>query len=176
VSPHTAFVVKSRRRAAIAVLALLPLAAMAAGSTGTVPSPAPSSGVARISGDWRGTSNWEQDRVHTMSRVTMAIGQDDRTVTGTLTFASPAYREWSGRISGIVAGTSPDTQFVGTIELRAVPVSGASCTGSAVVSGRSVSDSLRWETSQVRILFDAGGELDAECRALLRNVVLIMGR
>lgn len=105
----------------------------------------------------------------------MAIVQDDRRVTGTLTFASPAYQGWSGTISGTVAGSAPDTQFVGTIELRAEGRD-ATCTGAAVVSGRSASSSLRWETSQVRIPFDGDGEPAAACRGLLRNFVLIMGR
>ena len=173
--PHTSFVVKSRRRAAMAVLALLPLAALAAGSTEVETSPAPASGVADISGGWRGTSNWEQNTVHAMSSVSMAIAQDDRQVTGTLTFASPAYQGWSGTFSGTVAGTAPDTQFVGTIDVSAVGRD-ATCTGSAVLSGRSVSGSLRWETSQLRLPFDADGEPVAGCRGLLRHVVLIMGR
>jgi hypothetical protein len=176
VSPQTSFVVTARRRAAVAVLALLPLAAMAAGTSDGKASPVPASGVANISGDWRGTSNWEHRTVHAISAVTMAIGQDDRAVTGTLAFASPAYQGWSGTISGTVAGTSPDTQFVGTIELRAAPAAGATCTGSAVFSGRSVAHSLRWETSQLRIAFDTDGEPDAACRGLLRNVVLILAR
>ena len=33
----------------------------------------------------------------------MAIAQDDRQVTGTLTFASPAYQRWRGTFSGTVA-------------------------------------------------------------------------
>jgi len=37
-----------------------------------------------------------------------------RAVTGTLTYRSPAYQGWRGTMSGTVAGTSPDTQFVGT--------------------------------------------------------------
>jgi hypothetical protein len=173
--PHTSFARKSRRRAAVAVLALLPLAALAAGSTDVETSPAPRSGVADISGGWRGTSNWERNTVHAMSRVRMAIAQDDRRVTGTLTFVSPAYQAWSGTFSGAVAGTAPDTQFVGTIDVRAVG-GGATCTGSAVVSGRSVSGSLRWETSQLRLPFDADGEPVAACRSVLRNVALIMSR
>jgi len=177
VSPHTSLVLAARRRAAVAVLALLPLAAMAAGTGDRATAPTPASGVANISGRWHGTSNWEQHSIHAISAVTIAIGQDDRAVTGTLTFASPAYQGWSGTISGTVAGTSPDTQFVGTIELRAAPAAGAGpCTGTAVFSGRSVSDSLRWETSQLRIPLDTEGEPARACRGLLRNVVLILGR
>jgi hypothetical protein len=177
VSPQTSLVLAARRRAAVAVLALLPLAAMAAGTGDRETSSVPASGVANISGRWDGTSNWEQNSVHAISAVTIAIGQDDRAVTGALTFASPAYQGWSGTISGTVAGTSPDTQFVGTIELRAAPAPGAgTCTGTAVFSGRSVADSLRWDTSQLRIPFDTDGQQNAACRGLLRNFVLIMGR
>ncbi|HXT20746.1 MAG TPA: hypothetical protein VN923_08360 [Thermoanaerobaculia bacterium] len=158
------------------MLALLPLAAMAAGTSSGETSPTPASGVADISGGWRGTSNWEQHAVHTIGAVTMALGQDDHAVSGTLTFASPSYQGWRGTISGTVAGTSPDTQFVGTIELRAPVAGGGTCTGSAVFSGRSVADSLRWETSQLRIPFDTEGQPDSACRGLLRNFVLILGR
>ena len=172
---HTSFALKSHRRAAVAVLALLPLAGLAAGSTEVETSPAPASGVADISGGWRGTSNWERNTVHAMSSVSMAIAQDDRQVTGTLTFGSPAYQGWSGTFSGTVAGTAPDTQFVGTIDVRAVG-DDATCTGSAVVSGRSVSGSLRWETSRLQLTFDADGEPAAACRRVLRNVALIMSR
>jgi hypothetical protein len=172
---HTSFALKSRRRAAVAALALLPLAGLAAGSTEVETSPAPASGVADISGGWRGTSNWERNTVHAMSRVSMAIAQDDQRVTGTLAFESPAYQEWSGTFTGAVAGTAPDTQFVGTLDMHAV-VGGTICTGTAVVSGRSVSGSLRWETSQLRLPFDADGEAVAACRGVLRNVALIMSR
>jgi hypothetical protein len=173
--PHTSFVLKSRRRAAVAALALLPLAALGAGSTEVETSPAPASGVADISGLWRGTSNWEQNTVHTMSSVSMAIAQNDRQVSGTLTFASPAYQGWSGTFSGTVAGTAPDTQFVGTIDVRAEG-GDATCTGSAVVSGRSVSGSLRWETSRLQLPFDADGDPATACRSVLRRVALIMSR
>ena len=175
-SPHTSLVVAARRRAAVAVLALLPLAAMAAGTGDGDASPTPASGVANISGGWHGTSNWEQDAVHALSSVRMSIGQDDRTVTGTLAFASPAFQGWSGTITGTVAGASPDTQFVGTIELRAPAAGAGICTGSAVFTGRSVSESLRWETSQLRVPFDSDGQPDSACRGLLRHFVLIMGR
>ena len=107
----------------------------------------------------------------------MSIDQNDRTVTGTLRYTSPDYQEWSGRISGTVAGTSPDTQFVGTIELRAPPTTGAgTCVGSAIFSGRSVADSLRWDTSQLFITSNASGQPIDACRGLLRNFVYIMGR
>ena len=106
------------RRVAAVVLALLPfVTAPACSSDGegspTAPSgptsPAPPSGVANISGNWSGTSDWEQNNVHSISNLTMAINQNDRSVTGTLTYASPAYQGWSGTISCTVAGMSPDT-------------------------------------------------------------------
>jgi hypothetical protein len=76
-----------------------------------------------------------------------------------------------------VAGTSPDTQFVGTIELRAPPTTGTgTCIGSAIFSGRSVSNSLRWDTSQLNIVSNAAGQPASACRGLLRSVVLILGR
>ena len=181
-----AFAPATPRRLAAVVLALLPLVtAPACSSDGDSSLTAPSgptsptlpSGVANISGHWSGTSDWEQNNVHSISNVTVAITQSDRTVTGTIRYASPAYRAWGGTINGTVAGTSPDTQFVGTIELRAPPATGTgTCIGGAIFSGRSVSDSLRWDTSQLTTLSNADGPPAAACRGLLRNFVLIMGR
>jgi hypothetical protein len=172
--------VATRRRVAGVVLALLPLVALAASSgdgegAPTGPSgPPPPSGVANISGRWSGTSDWEHGDVHSITDVTLSIDQNDRAVTGTLTYRSPAYQGWGGTLSGTVAGTSPDTQFVGTIELRA-PAPTGRCAGTAVFSGRSVSNSLRWETSRLSVVSDASDQ-PATCRGLLRNVVLILGR
>lgn len=170
-----------RRLVAAIVLALLPIVAVTAGSgSPTGPNgptaPTPPSGVANISGNWIGTSTWAQNEVHAISNVLIDLDQADRLVTGTLAWASPAYEGWSGTITGTVAGTSPDTQFVGTIELIAPAATGGVCAGSAVFSGRSVSESLRWHTTQLTIAPDADGQPVSACRGLLRNVVLILGR
>ena len=173
----------TRRRVAAVVLVLLPLLAVAArtadgessadwlgGPTGR----RPPSGVANISGAWTGTSRWQEPDADTTTSVTMSIEQHDRTVTGTVAYTSAAYQEWSGTISGIVAGTAPDTQFVGTIELQAPPAAGTgTCSGTAVFSGRSVSNALRWDTSQLTVTPNTRA---AACRERLRNVVLTMGR
>ena len=175
--------VSTPRRLVVAiVLALLPIVAVTAGSgSPTIPngptSPTPSSGVANISGHWTGTSAWAQHEVHAISNVTIALDQDDRAVTGTLAWEAPAYEGWSGTITGTVAGTPPDTQFVGTIEVVAPAAAGSGpCTGRAVFSGRSVVESLRWDTTQLTIAPDADGQGPAACRGVLRNVVLILGR
>jgi hypothetical protein len=166
----------TRRRAAAVVLACLLLVALAASTADGDASPmSPPSGVADISGLWSGTSDWERNGTHAIGQVTMSIEQDDRTVSGTLAYASPADREWSGTISGTVAGAAPDTQFVGTIELRA-PLHAGTCVGRAVFSGRSVEDALRWETSQLKIASNAAREFSSSCREWLRHVVLIMKR
>lgn len=175
--------VSTPRRLVVAiVLALLPIVAVTAGSGSTTvangpTAPTPPSGVANVSGHWTGTSAWAQGEVHAISNVTIELDQNDRRVTGTLAWATPAYEGWSGTITGIVAGTSPDTQFVGTIELAAPAAMGSgACTGSAVFSGRSVSQSLRWDTTQLTIAPDADGQPAAAGRGLLRNVVLILER
>ena len=172
--------VSTPRRLVVAiVLALLPIVAVTAGSgSSTVPHSlaAPPSGVADISGHWTGTSAWAQHEVHAISNVTIALDQNDRLVTGTLAWEAPAYEGWSGTITGTVAGTSPDTQFVGTIDLVAPAAAGnGTCSGSAVFSGRSVSRSLRWDTTQLTIA-NADGQPAEACRGLLRNFVLILGR
>jgi hypothetical protein len=178
VTPHFWLVSPTRRRTAAVLLACLLLVAVAASSAdgdASPMSPTPPSGVANISGPWSGTSDWERNTIHSIGHVTMSIDQDDRTVTGTLAYTSPAYREWSGTISGTVAGKAPDTQFVGTIELR-TPAATGTCVGRAVFSGRSVEDALRWETSQLKIASNVEGQFSASCREWLRNVVLMMGR
>lgn len=174
------------RRLGMVVLALLPLVAVAACSADgegspTAPSgptsPTPPSGVANVSGSWSGTSDWEQNNVHSISNATVSITQNDRTLTGTLTYTSSTYQGWGGTISGTVAGTSPDTQFVGTIELRAPPTTGTgTCIGTAIFAGRSVTNSLRWETSQLNIASNTPDQPASACRGVLRNFVLIMGR
>jgi len=168
-----------RRRVTAVVLALLPLLVVAAfsGSPAVQTAPAPPSGVADISGTWSGTSDWEQHDVHAISGVTVSIDQDDRTINGTLAFTSPAYQGWSGTISGTLAGPSPDTQFVGTIELRAPASSGrGDCRGTGVFAGRSVATSLRWDTSRVTIAPSRAGLAASACHGALRSVVLITAR
>jgi hypothetical protein len=145
------------------------------GSPAVQTASAPPSGVADISGTWSGTSDWEQRGVHAISGVTVSIDQDDRTANGTLSFTSPAYQGWSGTITGTLAGESPDTQFVGTIELRSPGTAGAgTCVGNAVFAGHSASYSLRWDTTQVNIRSSA--ETASSCRGLLRDFVLILAR
>ena len=168
-----------RRRVTTVVLTLLPLMAVAtfSGSRTVQTAPAPSSGIANISGTWTGTSDWEQHGVHSISGVTLSIDQDDRSVTGTLAFTSPAYQQWSGTITGTLAGTAPDTQFVGTIDLRApASAGGGDCRGTAVFAGRSVATSLRWDTSRVTIAPGREGVAASACRGTLRSVLLITGR
>lgn len=161
------------------MLVLLPVMAVAAfsGSATVQTAPAPASGVADISGRWMGTSDWEQHGVHSISGVTLSIDQDDRVVTGTLEFTSPAYQTWSGTITGTLAGPSPDTQFVGTIALRApASAGGGECRGTAVFAGRSVATSLRWDTSGVTIAPGGDGVSGSACRGALRGVLLITAR
>ena len=167
------------RRVTAVVLALLPLMVVAAfsGSPAVQTASTPPSRVADISGTWMGTSDWEQHGVHAISPVTVAIDQDDRTVLGILAFTAPAYRRWSGTISGTLAGESPDTQFVGTIELHApASAGGGDCRGTAVFAGRSVATSLRWDTSRLTIAPDGDGMAASACRGALRRVVLITAR
>jgi hypothetical protein len=161
------------------VLTLLPLMVVAAfsGSRTVQTAPSPPSGVANISGTWTGTSDWEQRGVHAISGVTLSIDQDDRIVTGTLAFTSPAYQAWSGTITGTLAGTAPDTQFVGTIDLHApASAGGGACRGTAVFAGRSVATSLRWDTSRVTIGPGRAGVAASACRGALHSVVLITAR
>jgi hypothetical protein len=162
------------------VLALLPFMAVAAfsGSPAVQTASAPPSGVANISGIWTGTSGWDQQGVHVISGVTVSLDQDDRTVAGTLAFTSPGYQGWTGTVSGTLAGPSPDTQFVGTIELRTPASSGrGECRGTAVFAGRSEATALSWDTSALTITHERGGAAGAAaCRGALRGVVLTTAR
>jgi hypothetical protein len=175
------FVMARRRRLSVVALALLPLAAVSArrgdGSAAAAAVMAMrASGVASVSGRWSGTSEWDHQEGHAVSHVSMSLEQHGRSVTGSLVYTSPAYRGWRGTIDGTVAGAVPDTQFVGTIDLRPPPGAGTeACTGSATFSGSSVSDSLRWETSQLTVRPNAPAP-SAACRDVLRNVLLTLER
>jgi hypothetical protein len=137
---------------------------------------APPSGVANISGIWTGTSDWDQQGVHASTGVTLSLDQDDRAISGTLAFTSPAYQTWSGTIDGTVAGLAPDTHFVGTIELRAPASSGhGECRGTAVFAGQSAAGSLRWDTSRMTLAPDVAGQA-AACRRVLSRVALTTAR
>ena len=167
----------TRRRLAAVVLVLLPLLAVAARRADGESSPTSPSDVANISGTWTGTSGWLRDDVHVAGHVTMSIHQHDRVVTGTIAYTSERSQGWGGTIHGVVAGAAPDTQFAGTIELRVPPAAGSgTCVGTANVSGRSVSNSLRWDTSQLIIAPDPRDQPAPPCRGVLRSVALIMGR
>ena len=94
-----------------------------------------------------------------------------------MSFTSPAYQGWSGTIAGTLAGESPDTQFVGTIELRSPNTTGTgTCVGNAVFAGRSASSSLRWDTTQMNVRSSADSQTASACRGLLREFVLILAR
>jgi hypothetical protein len=155
---------------------LLLVAAAAANAGGDVsPVSAPSSGVADISGLWRGTSDSNRNHVYSRDPITVSIDQDDRRVAGMIAFTSTAQREWSGTLSGTLAGAAPDTQFVGTIELR-TPSAGGACIGRAVFSGRSAEDGLLWMTSRFDFVSNPEERRTPSCADEWRHVAVSLGR
>jgi hypothetical protein len=178
----------SRPCLAILAPALLLLAAVGCGGDSGAPSapspaaPAPAaptttSGVANISGAWFGTSDFEQNNVHSIASIAMTLTQTDRAVSGTLTYTAADWQGWTGTINGTVAGTSGDTQFVGTIALRSPSLTGTgTCGGEAVFSGRSVSDSLNWSAASLNLVTNTPSQPASACRGLLRNLLFILGR
>jgi hypothetical protein len=121
-----------------------------AGPSSPAPTPPPPSGVAVISGTWSGTSDFQQNGTRYVSNFTATIGQNDRTIQGNIRFTSAGWENWQATISGTVAGTSPDTQFVGTIDMQAPSRTGTGiCTAQVTMAGPSLAASMRWEAPRM---------------------------
>jgi len=144
----------------------------------TAPTPQPpSSGVANISGNWSGTSDFQQNGVHSVSNTTATITQNDRNVEGTVRFTSPDFAGWQARFTGTVAGTSPDTQFVGTVTVESPSSTGTGvCTGQMTMAGRSISNSMRWEAPSFTMVSNVPTQPPHACRGQLFTPIWIFFR
>jgi hypothetical protein len=143
---------------------------------GNTTSNPPPSGAALISGNWNGTSDFQQGGVRYISNVTMQVTQFDRRVEGNFTFTSPEYSGWGGTFTGQLTGTGSETQFAGTITLTMPTSTGTgTCIGQTVMSGRSSSTVMRWESPSMDLV--PNGPTPGEgCRGRVLTLVWIFGR
>jgi hypothetical protein len=149
----------------------------APGNTGNTSSNPPPSGVALISGNWTGTSDFQQNGVHSVSNVTATVTQSDRNVQGNIRFTSPAFDGWFASFNGQLAGTASDTQFVGNVTLTTPTSTGTStCTGQTVMSGRSINTVMRWEAMSMTLVPTTAGAPQSICRGEIFTLVWIFGR
>lgn len=139
--------------------------------------PPPASGVANISGSWNGTSDFQQNGVRYISNTTASITQNDRNVEGTIRFTSQGFTDWQARFSGTLAGTSPDTQFVGIVTVESASSTGTGiCTGQMTMAGRSISNSMRWEAPSFTMASNVPTQPASACRGQFFTPVWIFFR
>jgi hypothetical protein len=142
------------------------------GTTPVAASPAPTSGVANISGDWSGRFGLEQRNVKEFSNVTTTITQNDRSVQGTLRFTTPGWERWSATFSGTLAGTVPDTQFVGTFTVQAPSSTGTGvCLAQNTFAGASTTKVMHWEAPSLTFAPNVATQPANACRGTVTNAV-----
>jgi hypothetical protein len=143
----------------------------------TAPTPPPPSGVAVISGNWTGASSFQQNGIFYNSNTTATLTQNDRAIAGTIRFTSSGWESWRADVSGTVAGTSPDTQFVGTITVQSNSTTGTGiCTGNVVMAGRSIANSMRWEAQQLTLSSNVPTQPASACMGTVFTPVLTFTR
>jgi hypothetical protein len=144
---------------------------------GNTPSNPPPSGVALISGNWTGTSDFQQGGVRFVSNLTATVTQFDRNVEGNIRFTSPGWEGWNATFTGQVAGTNPDSQFTGNITLTTPTTTGTgTCSGQTVMAGKSVNTVMRWESLSMTLVPNGSGAASGACRGELLTLVWIFGR
>lgn len=142
----------------------------------TSPTGPPPSGVALVSGEWSGNAGFQQNGVTYINGMTASVTQSDRNVEGTFRFTS-GFTDWRGQFTGTLAGTSPDTQFVGTLTMQASASTGTGmCRATVVVAGRSVSSSMRWEAESFTMTNEVPTQPASSCRGQFFTPVWIFFR
>lgn len=145
--------------------------------TSSTPTTPPASGVATIAGDWNGTSDFQQNGIRYISNTTATITQNDRAVQGSVVFTSPGWEGWRANLSGTLAGTSPDTQFVGNVTVQSPSSTGTGlCVGQVTMAGRSVASGMRWEAPMLTMSSDVPTQPASACRGDLFTLVWIFFR
>lgn len=141
------------------------------------PTPPPPSGVASVAGNWNGTSDFQQSGVRFISNTRATLTQNDRTVQGSVTFTSPGWEGWRGTVLGTVAGTAPDTQFIGNVTVQSNSTTGTGiCTGDVTMVGPSISTFMRWEAPTLTISSNVPTQPPNACRGTVFTVVWIFNR
>jgi hypothetical protein len=144
---------------------------------GNTPQNPPASGVALVSGNWTGTSDFQQSGVRYISNFTATMTQFDRRIEGTIRFTSPGWEGWIATVNGQVAGTSPDTQFTGNIVLTTPTTTNTgTCGGQTVMAGKSINTVMRWEAASMILTPNGPGAADGACRGEILTLVWIFGR
>ena len=130
-----------------------------------------------VAGNWRGTSDFQQNGVRYISDLTVSIRQTDRTIDGNILFTSPGYSGWTATLTGQLSGNSPVSQFFGNITVNAAPVSGGgTCTGQMAMSGETRTNSLRWEAPLLNIVPSGSSAGSTVCMGQVLTIVWILGR
>jgi hypothetical protein len=143
--------------------------------TGPTSDPPPS-GVANISGSWNGTSDFEQpNNQHLITNISLTVTQNDRSVSGNVTFTASNFQGWRGTFSGNLSGPV-DTEFVGTVSLQAEPTTGTGvCTGQMTMNGRVTSSQMRWDSPTLTMTPSTPSQQQA-CVGTVRNIAWIFRR
>lgn len=141
------------------------------------PASTPPSGVPNIAGNWSGTSDFERaNNTHTITTVTLVVTQNDRTVQGTIRFPDAGWESWRGTFAGTLSGTV-DPEFVGIISLQSEPTTGTGvCTGQMSMSGRTLTNSMRWDAATLTMSPSAGPTEQQACLGTVRNIAWIFNR
>lgn len=176
---------RSRSGAAL-IVALLIVAGCSGGngneggdpSTPTAPTgPPPPSGVALIAGNWTGTSDFQQNGIRFIANTTATFTQNDRGIAGTVRFTSPGWEGWQATVAGTLAGTAPDTQFVGNVVLQSPSATGTGvCNGQMTMAGPSVATSMRWEAPTLTMSPNVTTQPASACQGTVFTVVWIFTR
>lgn len=139
--------------------------------TPVVTAPTPPSGVTNISGNWsNGQFVFQQGGVPTSAPIAVTITQNDRAVNGTVRFTSPAWSSWRATFSGALAGTSQESQFIGTFSVQSESATSGTCTGEAVFSGRSTPGAMHWEALSLNMVQSGSGQASPGCRGQMLTV------
>jgi hypothetical protein len=137
----------------------------------------PPSGVVSVAGNWRGTSDFQQNGTRYISDLSASIRQTDRNVEGTITFTSSGYSGWLATFTGQLSGTSPTSQFLGNFTVMAAPVSGGgTCTGLVSMTGETRANSLRWEAPVMNLVPSGTASGSTVCMGNVFTLVWILGR
>jgi hypothetical protein len=137
------------------------------------PAPASSASLLNIAGDWSGRFGFEgTNNVKEFGEVTAVITQNGRQVAGTLLFSSPGWAGWKASFSGSLAGTIPDTQFVGTFDVQAPSATGTGvCVGQATFAGAATARAIHWEASTLPLTSNVPTQPSSACRGRVANAV-----
>ena len=137
------------------------------------PGTPPPAGLLNISGNWSGRFGFEgANNVKEFGDVTTTITQNGRQVSGTLRFTSPAWDGWKVTFSGSLAGTVPDTQFVGVFDVTAPSATGTGvCQGQATFAGASTASAMHWEAATLPLVSNVPTQPSWACRGKVINAV-----